>query len=185
MTISTTLRPPTSQLPPIGKIKLSSTADLLDAISYLRILYNPEICGSRVIARKPCSLTPDIQPDSPILLRRFHSSNSIAEDTSSTASQSDTFETGYTIRWLTALVSQSAFLDDASEEWETIVREAASLLAICAGAASAGARSRLFKFPRKGDAKTSADIRVQLVELPLDNHDYASVGAQTWGGVHV
>ena len=52
MTLSSSLHPPTAQLPPISKIKFSSIADLLDAIRYLNILYNPEISGSRVIARK-------------------------------------------------------------------------------------------------------------------------------------
>ena len=63
-----------------------------------------------------------------------------------------------------------------------IIREAASILAICAGTASAGTITRTFAFPSRDGQLT---IKVQLTDVPLDNYDYSSVGSQTWGGACV
>ena len=68
-----------------------------------------------------------------------------------------------------------------------MLQNAASLLAICAGTASAGVIVRQFVFEnRHEDEEVDEDdtnlINVELVDVPLDNHDYGSVGAQTWGG---
>ncbi|KAH9943964.1 putative methyltransferase-domain-containing protein [Amylocystis lapponica] len=85
----------------------------------------------------------------------------------SRTSDHDPFDRAYAIRWLTALVSRAS-LDDAHE---ALVQDAAALLAIAAGPASAGALTRVFRF---------GPITVQLTDAPLDNDDFTSVGAQTW-----
>ncbi|KAG1758169.1 hypothetical protein EDD22DRAFT_911831 [Suillus occidentalis] len=94
--------------------------------------------------------------------------------------RSDAFEHSYSIRWLTALMiarlevwedllhSGEVSLDLGTPETifahtEMIVQQAASLLAICAG----------------------RRVEAQLTDIPLDNDDYGSVGAQTWGGACV
>jgi hypothetical protein len=61
---------------------------------------------------------------------------------------------------------------------EDLVEEAAAILAMCAGTASAGVITRQFVFDRAEEAT----ITVGLTDVPLDNQDYGSVGAQTWGG---
>ena len=109
------------------------------------------------------------------------------------ALRTDTFERKYAIKWLTALISQLGDNDDDEENnsknsdshhqqpsKEDLIQNAASLLAICAGTASAGVIVREFVFECRGDP--SDLIKVELVDVPLDNHDYGSVGAQTWGG---
>ncbi|KAJ8517671.1 hypothetical protein ONZ45_g5164 [Pleurotus djamor] len=62
------------------------------------------------------------------------------------------------------------------------MQEAASLLALCSGTAGAGKVTRNFFFRSPILAKP---VQVQLQDDPLDNHDYSSVGAQTWGGACV
>jgi hypothetical protein len=107
----------------------------------------------------------------------------------------DAFEQVYVVRWLTALVAQKTTLHDDDDDdendyvydhddheqnsaanLESLVQSAAALLAICAGAASAGTRTRKYAF---------CDVRVQLTDLALRNDDFGSVGAQTWGSACV
>ena len=64
---------------------------------------------------------------------------------------------------------------------QDLVEEAAAILAMCAGTASAGVITRQFVFNRGWEAE-DASITVELTDGPLDNQDYGSVGAQTWGG---
>ena len=105
----------------------------------------------------------------------------------------DAFEKAYVVRWLTALVAQKTTLHDDDDEndyvydldyhdqnsaanLESLVQSAAALLAICAGAASAGTRTRTYAF---------CGVCVQLTDLALRNGDFGSVGAQTWGSACV
>ncbi|KAF7791143.1 hypothetical protein EIP86_002154 [Pleurotus ostreatoroseus] len=127
--------------------------------------------------------------------------------------RADTFERSYAVQWLTALVSHvgeisstpEAALNGPQLAWEAVVQQAARLLAVCAGAASAGLRTRTFVFPGTGRSRSSSrspgtitpvaaadithnpslaalEVRVQITDIPLDNQNYDSVGAQTWGG---
>ena len=111
----------------------------------------------------------------------------------------DAFEQAYVVRWLTALIAQKTTLhgnhddDDDNDDndyvydhghhdqnsaanLESLVESAAALLANCAGAASAGTRTRTYVF---------CGVRVQLTDLALRNDDFGSVGAQTWGSACV
>ena len=171
--------PPTAYLPPIKNIGNYSLQTLNDALHYLRRIYNPEVRGSR--------------------RRRQHQNALAATDTNTVLSESrleldtlrtDRFERTYAIKWLTALISQlgnfqnpdladsSPTLHQSMPE-DLVLQNAASLLAICAGTASAGVIARQFVFESLSD---SFKIKVELMDVPLDNRDYGSVGAQTWGG---
>src|SRR6266478_2177329 len=111
----------------------------------------------------------------------------------------DEFERTYVVRWLTTLVAQKATShndddddgmkktdyhengydhDDqnSAPDLESLVQSAAALLAICAGAASAGTRTRMYVL---------SGVRVQLTDVALRNDDFGSVGAQTWGSACV
>jgi predicted nicotinamide N-methyase len=162
--------PPTGYLPPIKDIRIYplKSASLNDALYYLRRIYNPEVRGSR--RRRPLKNTLFTELDS---LR------------------TDLFERTYAIRWLTALISQLGNEDSDSDppslhlhqpSTEDLLQNAASLLAICAGTASAGVIVRQFVFENRHEEEDINLINVELVDVPLDNHDYRSVGAQTWGG---
>ncbi|KAF8270455.1 hypothetical protein EI94DRAFT_1770829 [Lactarius quietus] len=59
---------------------------------------------------------------------------------------------------------------------DAVEASAAALLAICAGAASAGTRTRTYAF---------GSVCVQLTDVALRNDDFGSVGAQTWGSACV
>lgn len=87
--------------------------------------------------------------------------------------------------WLTALISHlqrrlSRVINDL-EPLEALLDDAAALLAIFAGTASAGKFTRTFTF---GHLPSSL-VRVQVTDVPLENQDYTTLGAQTWGGACV
>ncbi len=175
------LGPPTAHLPSISKIKSCLIADLVDAIQYLTLLYNPEIHGSRVIDRRSCPLRSGARPRSPCSPRRRLKPLQIQAEATLTAVRADSFERAYAVRWLTALVSRALLLEEDIDEVEAVIEQASRLLAICAGPASAGTRSRTFVFTCPPAIDVSS-IKVQVTDLPLNNQDYSSVGAQTWGG---
>jgi len=171
------MSPPTSQLPPIKAIRSSSIDILQNSVEYIKKLYIPPVRGS---------------------FRRNRRTNFANESTESLQLLHwDTFERDYAIRWLTALIRHFGSDDHNDQEEEAeqesrrenLIRSATSLLAICAGTASAGTLSRTFVFeicPARRDEQTCASrassVVVELTDILLDNSDYRSVGAQTWGG---
>ncbi|KAG1847957.1 putative methyltransferase-domain-containing protein [Suillus tomentosus] len=179
------LCPPTTYLPPIAKIASFSVTQLLDALTYLQSLYHPEVRGSR---RKRVQV-PVSNGEENLPLRHEN-------DSELQAIRSDAFERSYSIRWLTTLITQLEVWQDLSHSEEVslddigmpeptlayteiIVQQAASLLAICAGVAAAGIITRNFVF---GSTDGQRRVEAQITDIPLDNNDYGSVGAQTWGG---
>ena len=197
MTVTPPLNPPTSQLPPIAKIKAVSLQDVTNAIGYLRLLYNPEVRGTRRLDRKVVFTANHIateptqafnEAQEPIVKH----TSSISFDLSLDALRADEFERAYAIRWMTALIARadtlaareasslagdSASSDAYEDAWENAIQDVAALLAVCAGTASAGLVSRSFTFRQK----SGREVKVQITDVPLENQDYSSVGAQTWG----
>ncbi|KAG1798641.1 putative methyltransferase-domain-containing protein [Suillus plorans] len=182
------LCPPTTYLPPIAKIASFSVPQLLDALTYLQSLYHPEVRGSH---RKRVQV-PVSNGEQNLRLRH-------EDDSELQAIRSDAFERSYSIRWLTTLITQLEVWHDLSHSEEVslddlgtpepalayteiLVQQAASLLAICAGVAAAGMITRNFMF---GSIDGQRRVEAQLTDIPLDNNDYGSVGAQTWGGACV
>ncbi|CAA7269677.1 unnamed protein product [Cyclocybe aegerita] len=154
--------PPTSHLPPIKRIASYPISSLNEALDYLRQIYNPPVRGSR---RRTTS-----KKDASRLLD---------------ALRTDAFEQAYAIKWLTVLISQLGESEDVTNasEREAIVESGAALLAVCAGTASAGTITRQFAFEPSPESSPGAQpIVVNLKDIPLENRDYGSLGAQTWGG---
>ncbi|KAG5653425.1 hypothetical protein H0H81_000537 [Sphagnurus paluster] len=176
------LQPPTSTLPPIQNISFESAKDLSEALSYLRQIYNPEVRGARRSKTKASCADTKVHPSLPSNIYTAEVTDDL---------RSDSFERSYAIRWLTSLVAQAEVWDPDSdathpsfsvscEEMESLIQNAASLLAICSGTAAAGVIARDFVF-EKGQNM----LKVHIKDAPLDNADYGSVGAQTWGGACV
>ncbi|EIW85924.1 hypothetical protein CONPUDRAFT_86138 [Coniophora puteana RWD-64-598 SS2] len=165
--------PPTSYLPPVKRL-VSGDVDpsaILSALDYLYTLYRPEVHGSR---RR----------------RQIRQAGPEAELDALEAIRADDFERTYTLRWLTSLIGLAEEEGSIPTPARTpatspsltsvLIERAASLLAICAGTASAGTLTRAFTFSSPG-----GDVSIQLTDIPLINADYTSVGAQTWGGACV
>jgi hypothetical protein len=187
-----TILPPTARLPPIKTLNGVPLELLHEAIQYLQIVYNPEIHSSRRIFidnnNHGSIPAPRMTPTGG---RRPIHDKPVMESI-----RVDAFEQAYVVRWLTALVAQKTTLHDDDDDddendyvydhdrhdqniaanLESLVQSAAALLAICAGAASAGTRTRTYAF---------CGVRVQLTDLALRNDDFGSVGAQTWGSACV
>ncbi|KIL60771.1 hypothetical protein M378DRAFT_167749 [Amanita muscaria Koide BX008] len=155
---------PTAQLPPIRNITSASCRDLAKALEYVRNLYQPRVRGSR---------------------RRRSSSSAKHGTETFEHGHLDPFERNYTTKWLGALISHLElrhfpFPDSDTEE---LIQSAASLVALCSGTAAAGTLYRDFTFQSNHVLSCSISIRVK--DIPLNNQDYSSVGAQTWGGACV
>ena len=168
--VAQALLPPTIRLPPQGKLASTTSETLTEALRYLRLLYNPEVRGSR-------------------RLKTNAQANHLAEDLD--ALRSDPFERTYTMRWLTAVISHASAFEPVSDNaddsatavllvsnYEAILAAASSLLAACSGSSAAGAINREFTF---GDGL----IHVIVNDVPFENQCFESVGAQTWGGACV
>jgi len=157
-------------------------------LTYLRSLYHPEVRGSRRKRAQP----PEFNGKPKAHLRH-------EDDSEVQVIRSDVFERSYAIRWLTALIARLEVWQEVSHcgevsfddlgkpeptfaDTEKLVQEAASLLAICAGVAAAGMITRNFAFASIDGQRR---VEAQLTDIPLDNDDYGSVGAQTWGGACV
>jgi predicted nicotinamide N-methyase len=76
----------------------------------------------------------------------------------------------------TSKPDKAATEPDPDPEEDTLMQSAAALLAVCAGTASAGTRTRTYVL---------CGVRVQLTDVALRNDDFGSVGAQTWGSACV
>ncbi|KAI0042719.1 hypothetical protein FA95DRAFT_1564049 [Auriscalpium vulgare] len=153
ITLIPVLDPPTTRLPPSGRIKLSSQEELLQCLQYLRLIYNPEVRGSRRVSKSS---------------RTIASTSSSSSPASLDALRADAFERSHALRWLTSLLAHTTD--------EALLARAAALLAACAGTSGAGTVARTFAF---------GDVAVQLTDAPLDNGDFGTVGAQTWGSACV
>lgn len=183
--------PPSSSLPPMKLIAHTPVARLLDAVDSLRQIYNPEVRG--------------IWSDEP---------NSEEEIDVLTELRQDDFERLYAIRWLTSLIGLAEELDSRQPQCEVsnnetleheddsvqaLIASTASLLAACAGTASSGSVMRTYNFsvatplrlgaptypPEKDSTVEIIKTSLSLSDAPLENGDYASVGAQTWGAAVV
>ncbi|KAJ7728146.1 putative methyltransferase-domain-containing protein [Mycena maculata] len=168
------IQPPSLRLPPLRGLATLSPAILIDCVEYLTLLCTPEVRGSRILRR--------IFPDStsPATSATSQPAPDIQRREQIAALRSDDFERAYTIRWLTYLINNADRFQAPPSDFDTVVDRAAALLANCGGPASAGIISRIFEFP-----STRGSIRVTLRDIPLENGDFSSVGAQTWGGACV
>ncbi|KAJ7336802.1 hypothetical protein DFH08DRAFT_749076 [Mycena albidolilacea] len=165
--------PPSLRLPPIRTLSGLPPDGLIECIEALQILYSPGVRGSKI--RRRFSSNPSTE--SPSLAASFVSAPDLEKIA---ALRADEFERAHTIRWLTSLLNNIEKLQGTPSEVDSVISRAASLLANCGGASSAGAITRTLSFP-----SARGPISITLRDIPLENGDIASVGAQTWGGACV
>jgi len=186
MVMTVAVLPPTARLPPIKTLNAAPLALLHDAVQYLQSIYNPEIRSSRRISinRKSAPKTPPTRSGSESAHAYAHDITPSSDDKATESMRADdAFEHAHAVRWLTALIARKTTLceddgtaQDSELELERLLQSAAALLAVCAGAASAGTRTRTYVL---------CGVRVQLTDVALRNDDFGSVGAQTWGSACV
>ncbi|KAJ7079448.1 hypothetical protein B0H15DRAFT_517719 [Mycena belliarum] len=161
---------PSLKLPALRALEALTVPTLLECIDYLCTLYTPPVRGSR-IRRRILHFPHDLQATLALPLAPSLELDSM-EDL-----RADTFERAYTMRWLTYLLNNAERLPENSD---ILISRAATLLANCGGTAGAGVVQRIFAFP-----SAHGKINIALRDIPLANDDFASVGAQTWGGACV
>lgn len=164
------------QLPERTHIPLLTVDEIKGILTHLRDMYNPPVRGTRIVSRRKIFPPP---------------SGNGAESTAhpqpplQDAKRPQPLSRKLACDWLTALISylQKYLLKggDDLEAHETLLDNAAALLAVFAGTASAGKLTRTFTFGHP----PSPLVRVEVTDIPLENQDYTTLGAQTWGGAHV
>lgn len=192
--LGTPLPAPTSFLPSVKAISKCSTERLVQSLEYLRRVYLPDVRGTRRVKAGSASrsvangLHPELESE------KLCSKAKVDEELESL--RTDAFERSYATRWLTSLVdvlvsacetseepdsTLSATFNSQSIDYESVIQLAASILAVCAGTAAAGAVTRTHAFDHEG----SGAVMIRLKDAPLENGDYGTVGAQTWGSACV
>ncbi|KAJ7227991.1 putative methyltransferase-domain-containing protein [Mycena haematopus] len=169
--------PPSLQLPPVSSLTTWSPDALIDCVEYLRALYSPGVRGSKIRSRFRANASSESTVPSLVLAPPL---SPTPEPDAIAALRSDEFERAYAIRWLNYLVTNIENLRGTPSDVDRVVGLTASLLANCGGASSAGVITRTLQFPSE-----CGPIRVTVQDMPLENGDLASVGAQTWGGACV
>lgn len=162
------------QLPERTSIPLLTVDEIEATLTHLRETYNPPVRGTRIVS----------------LRRTFPSSaenksGSMINFQPTVVGRSQPLSRKPACEWLTALISHlPKCISKGGEHLEAregLLDAAAALLSIFAGTASAGKFDRTFTF----DHPLSTPIRVEVTDIPLENQDYTTLGAQTWGGAHV
>lgn len=161
------------KLPERTLIPLLTLDEVKAILAHLRDTHNPPVRGTRVVSHH--KIFPSLQEHTSGLT--LHSLNE--------PEHSQSFDRKSTCDWLTVLISHlqkhlSKGGDDL-EAHESLLDDAAALLSVFAGTASAGKLNRTFTF----DHSLSPPVHVQVTDIPLENRDYTTLGAQTWGGAHV
>jgi len=164
------------QLPERTHIPLLTVDEIKGILTHLRDTYNSPVRGTRVVSHRKIFPPPsDDDSDSMVHLRHPLPDTKYPQP----------FSRKLACDWLTALIPhlQKRLLKggDDLEALETLLDDAAALLAIFAGTASAGKLTRTFTFGHP----PSPPVHVQVTDIPLENQDYTTLGAQTWGGAHV
>ncbi|KAF8590849.1 hypothetical protein K439DRAFT_1627589 [Ramaria rubella] len=173
---------PSVFLPSLRKLQTCTEEQISNAISSLRHIYTPEVRGST--RRRQNHVKHPAHSGSVNLIE-----NTLASQRDHLeAIRADTFERSFAIQWLTRFISLYSPAVDSGDDFSSshkinagALEEAASLLAICAGASASGTIIRTFRFPLQA-LHTSHEVSVMLRDAPLVPGDFSSVGALTWGG---
>ena len=164
------------QLPERMHIPLLTVDEIKTILSHLRDTYNPPVRGTRVVDCR--RIFPP--PSDDALESAVHLQPLLSGDTHPQLPNRK-----LACDWLTALIShlqkRLSKGGETLEPYETLLDDAAALLAIFAGTASAGKLTRTFTF----GLPPSPLVHVEVTDIPLENQDYTTLGAQTWGGAHV
>src|ERR1700729_1237939 len=99
------LAPPTIRLPPIAKLASSPAESLIDALHYLRLLYSPEVRGSRRVKK----VLPNLN-STPASNANFEPDSTIRDALD--LLRADAYERTYAMRWLTALISDASTFEN-------------------------------------------------------------------------
>ncbi|KAK1218600.1 hypothetical protein PQX77_018716 [Marasmius sp. AFHP31] len=198
-------QPPTARLPSIKQLEslfLDNKPGVIELLSghidYLRSIYNPPVRGYHRRGRQFVFSVEESQSHLPDIAASSPASDGLSEQAQLELLRSDAFEQSYALRWLSALmrVTQKDHVmagfnetdDTARRAFFSLIDSVAALLASCSGTSGAGIITRDFVF-QSGAGSISRSfperVAVSLTDRPLDNSDFRSVGAQTWGGACV
>lgn len=164
------------KLPERTHIPLLTVDEIKAVLTHLRETYNPPVRGTRLVSHRKIFPSP---PEHKSGLT-VHPQPPLHE-----VKHPEPFRRKPACDWLTVLISHlhkhPLKGGDDLEAHEMLLDDAAALLSIFAGTASAGKLNRTFAFHHS----LFLSIHVEVTDIPFENQDYTTLGAQTWGGAHV
>lgn len=182
--ISGTCLSPSSSLPSIRQLLMSSEGQISSALRNLQTLYCP--------LRMPASLTKPTRirrqvsaASTPGLVDSGYTSQDEKEDGDLAHEEmraillADPFERNFATRWLTALISRSEEMDLDEETRTRMIDDAAFILSSFSDCKKdeEEALTRDFSFP----ISNGTSVSVTLNDAPLSGTDHTDVGLQSWG----
>ena len=189
--------PPTSSLPPLGRLSSCSLKQVSAAVENLRAIYCPPVLA---VLPKPKALPKHLVHDTSVPDSGYASAEGEDDDEDECDGddpafdadilRADTFERDFAIRWLTGFTARGdtwvCAADCSGEESDAraaLVDAAASLLSTFAGDGDEEALTRTFEFStgRASPSGEAGAITIELNDAPLLKDDHTSVGLQSWG----
>ena len=192
---------PTTTLPPLGRLALHSTRQILQGLQNLWDLYFPKsrlpaklsmVIPKRTI-RRPTPVVPDSGYASAEEEEEGENEDGYrAENDDEETAQllrADPLERAFAVRWITGFVAradtwiEASESDTEAEERSQIFEEAISLLSAFSGGDEEPevALTRSFTFSTASAFADDCQIQVELNDAPLSSEDHTSVGLQSWG----
>ena len=179
--------PPTLSLPPLHRLLHCSPAQVLDALTNLRVLYFP---SPLVESLRPRNNNSKPFCDSSVPDSGYASAEDDDDDGDDDADgrdeklellRTDKLERAFAIKWLIGFTARSDVWISSAPEPETesytcAVDEVVSLLALFTGSESEQEIARKFSFQAPG----GQPVEVGLNDAPLLSEDHTSVGLQSW-----
>ncbi|PIL31260.1 hypothetical protein GSI_05958 [Ganoderma sinense ZZ0214-1] len=186
---------PTSSLPPLRSLPMSTLSQITAAIDNLHALYRPTALAA---LPQPKALPKHLVHDTSVPDSGYASAEGEDEEDDECEDEEDTFdidvlrsdsfEREFTIRWLTGFTARSdswvyppGCSEDESDARAVLVDAAASLLGSFSGEDEEEAVTRTFTFPTTFGSSGVGAVHVELNDAALLTDDHTSVGLQSWG----
>jgi SAM-dependent methyltransferase len=193
---------PTTALPPLGRLALHSTEQILRGLQNLWDLYFPKprfptklsMAIPKRTTRRPTSVVPDsgyasAEEEEEGENEDGYRAEDDDDDQTAQILRADSLERAFAVRWVTGFVAradtwiEASESDTEAEERSQIFDEAISLLSAFSGGDEEPevALTRSFTFSTVSASAGDCQIQVELNDAPLSNEDHTSVGLQSWG----
>jgi predicted nicotinamide N-methyase len=177
--------PPSSSLPSIRSLVITSEDQINAALKNLQALYCPlrlSTTISKSASRREVAhpVAPHPAVDSGYASQDEAEDDDTVSEEVTAALRADPFERTFATKWLTALIARSEEMDLDDDAREGIVETAGSILSAFFESTEETEEETLtrdFSFP----TSTGELINVTLNDAPLSGTDHTDVGLQSWG----
>jgi len=168
---------PRSFLPSLSNMTIHSRSTMVAALINIRALYWPSSLIGAAMRVGKSDVQEHVYPDS-----GYASAEEEEETLEERLSllRSNPLERAFVVRWLTGFIARAQEWVDDHDPWQSVVEEAAALLAQAADTHADGALTREFSFTTSDHGRISVELKDESYSA-----DHESVGLQTWGSASI